>query len=72
MAARHSLENPLEYGFRRFEVETDNLKLSHHMKKGICENTIFGRIVADILKMVKTCSYFSFSHVCREGNEPMR
>ena len=68
MAARHALQITIEAGFRQVILETDNLKLYTHLKKGYCENTSFGRIVADILKMVGTCNSVSFAHVCRGGN----
>ena len=68
MAARHALQIAIEAGCRQVVLETDNIKLFSHLKKGFCERTSFGRIVSDILKLVAICTSFSFSHVCRGGN----
>lgn len=65
MAARHSLQVATQAGLRMVELETDNVKLYTHLKKRFCENSSFGRIVADILEIANTCISCSFSHVCR-------
>lgn len=64
LAARHVLQIAIEAGFRQVVLETDNLKLSSHLWKGYCENTSFGRVVSDILKLTRSCSScFFFSCV---------
>lgn len=67
LAARHTLQTAMQAGLRNVVIETDNLKLHTHLKKGHRENSSFGGLVADIIKLAKSCISCSFSHVCRGG-----
>ncbi|XP_021750224.1 uncharacterized protein LOC110715912 [Chenopodium quinoa] len=68
IAMRQSLGIALEVGFRNFMLETDNIKLFHHMKKGIIIPNDFGNVIRDILRLVSQCFSCSFSFVKRFGN----
>ncbi|XP_057247591.1 uncharacterized protein LOC130589950 [Beta vulgaris subsp. vulgaris] len=68
VALRHAVEIAIEAGLRDLVVESDNLKLINHLKKGMKENTSFGNIVADILNLVCVCRRLIFNHVGRNGN----
>ena len=68
VALRHAVKIAIEAGLRDLVMESDNLKLINHLKKGLKENTSFGNIVADILNLVCVCHRFVFNHVGRNGN----
>ncbi|XP_021725926.1 uncharacterized protein LOC110693110 [Chenopodium quinoa] len=67
IALWQSLLTALEAGFRNMVLETDNLKLFHHMKKGIIMLSAFGNVVSDILRLASQCFSCSFSFVRRKG-----
>lgn len=68
LAARHALQIAIQAGLSNVVLETDNLKLHTHLKKGYQENTSFSGLVADIIKLANSCISCSFSRVCRGGN----
>ncbi|XP_021736574.1 uncharacterized protein LOC110703132 [Chenopodium quinoa] len=68
VAMRASFRIAMEAGFSKFILETDNLKLYHHMKKGLTPPCAFGNVVRDILLLSRGCQCISFSFVRRTGN----
>lgn len=68
MAMRVSLKTTMEAGFDHLVVETDNMKLYDHVRKGFIEPSDFGNIVADILNLARSCVVFVVSFVMRQGN----
>ncbi|XP_021737038.1 uncharacterized protein LOC110703566 [Chenopodium quinoa] len=65
---RSSLKIAMEAGFRNFILETDNIKLFHHLKKGSISPCSFGNLVRDILMLARSCQSCVFSFVRRSGN----
>ena len=55
IAMRSSLKIAMEAGFRNFILETDNIKLFHHLKKGSISPCSFGNLVRDILMLARSC-----------------
>ncbi|KAL2903057.1 3-methyl-2-oxobutanoate hydroxymethyltransferase [Bienertia sinuspersici] len=68
MAAKQALIIAIEGGLFRVLLETDNLKLSQHIKKKRVDRNNFGTIVKDILGLSERCESFKVSHVKRSGN----
>ncbi|KAL2905787.1 hypothetical protein RDABS01_004497 [Bienertia sinuspersici] len=68
LAMRHALATTLDAGFHFLTVESDCLKLIHHLKKGVKEALAFRMIVSNIRHIIRRCSYISFTHVRRSGN----
>lgn len=67
MAMRILLKTAMEAGFAHLVVETNNMKLYHHLRKCYIEPSDFGNIVADILKLVRSCVVFDVSFLRRQG-----
>ncbi|KAL2906176.1 3-deoxy-manno-octulosonate cytidylyltransferase [Bienertia sinuspersici] len=57
IAARHALSIAIEAGFRRVILETDNIKLAHHLSKKKMDLTAFGNMVEDILRLASQCQF---------------
>ncbi|XP_021748387.1 uncharacterized protein LOC110714206 [Chenopodium quinoa] len=68
MAMRSSLKIAMEAGFRNFILETDNIRLFHHLKKASSPPCYFGRLVKDILTLSRNCQSCVFSFVKRSRN----
>lgn len=68
LAARHALNVAFQAGLRHVILESDGIKLIHHLKKNMIEATKFGCIVKDILYLATKFQYISYSHVKRSGN----
>ncbi|KAL2936143.1 3-methyl-2-oxobutanoate hydroxymethyltransferase [Bienertia sinuspersici] len=68
MVAKQALIIAIEGGLFRVLLETDNLKLSQHIKKKRVDRNNFGTIVKDILGLSERCESFKVSHVKRSGN----
>lgn len=58
LAARHAVKTAMEAGFRQIVLESDCLKLTSHLKKGVRENNSFGVLVSDILYFGFLCLFF--------------
>lgn len=69
VGARFAMQITLEAGLKDIVLETDNAKLFSHLQKGKVEHTDFGLIVGDILKLVASCDFISYSQVKRSGNQ---
>ncbi|KAL2926785.1 hypothetical protein RDABS01_028375, partial [Bienertia sinuspersici] len=68
IALRLGLQITLEAGFTKLVIETDNLKLYHHLHAKKIDTSYFGYIVKDILCLASN-NFISFSFVKREGNK---
>ncbi|KAL2923912.1 Frizzled and smoothened-like protein G [Bienertia sinuspersici] len=69
MALRHALRIAMEAGFGSFELETDCMKVYHHLREGLHEATAFGKVISDILFLASMSNCVNFSLVKRSGNK---
>ncbi|XP_021748164.1 uncharacterized protein LOC110714013 [Chenopodium quinoa] len=68
LAMRHCLRIVIEAGFREIMIETDNMKLFQHLQKGCITPNAFGKVVMDVLKIIRECRRVVFSFVKKTGN----
>ncbi|XP_021731507.1 uncharacterized protein LOC110698395 [Chenopodium quinoa] len=67
-AIRASLKTAMAAGFRNFILETDNIRLFHHLKKSFISPCYFGNLVKDILILASSCQSCDFSFGRKSGN----
>lgn len=68
LAMRHALSITIESGFTNVILETDNIKLYNHLRKGIFVPSKFGCTLNDIHYLASLCHSCNYSFVKREGN----
>lgn len=66
---RFVLSTALEAGLSSLTIETNNLNIYSHLKKGRTKASSFGAIIFDVKHLAEQCHIISFSRVGRSGNK---